>query len=301
MEKSPKKKNHHAVQKQIRTISCRKKEITDEKEINNELFKFYKALFEPKINVSNALIQDYLNRIEIPKLTKEQSRKCEGEITEEELLKALKKMPKNKSPGNDGITKEFYEAFWDDMKTLLLLSLKKAFKVGELSISQKQALIKLIEKKDKDKRQIKNWRPISLLNVDTKLVSKALAEPLKTALPSLVSSNQTAYLNGRFISEGRCLISDIFEVSDLLKLKGLLLKVDIKKDFDSVNHNFLLKVLKNESFGHYFLKWISIFLQNQESCVINRGKTTRYVPLKKGARQDDPISTLFFYISFHFY
>ena len=75
VEKSPKKKNHHAVQKQIRTISCRKNEITDEKEINNELFKFYKALFEPKINVSNALIQDYLNRIEIPKLTKEKSQK----------------------------------------------------------------------------------------------------------------------------------------------------------------------------------------------------------------------------------
>ena len=59
------------------------------------------------MNVSNALIQDYLNPIKISKLTKEQSRKCEGEITEEELLKALKKMPKNKSPGNDGITKEF--------------------------------------------------------------------------------------------------------------------------------------------------------------------------------------------------
>ena len=66
------------------------------KEINKELF-----------NVSNALIQDYLNRIEIPKLTKEQLQRCEGIITEEELLKALKKMPSNKSPQNDGIAKEF--------------------------------------------------------------------------------------------------------------------------------------------------------------------------------------------------
>ena len=120
------------------------------KKKNTELFKFYKALFEPKINVSNALIQDYLNRIEILKLTKEQSQKCEGVITEEELLKALKKLPNNKSPGNDGITKEFYEAFWDDLKTPLLLSVNKAFKVGELSTSPKQAVIKLIEKKDKD-------------------------------------------------------------------------------------------------------------------------------------------------------
>ena len=209
-------------------------------------------------------------------------------------MKALKKMPNNKSLGNDGITMEFYEAFWDDLKTPLLLSVNKAFKVGELSTSQKQAVIKLIEKKDKDKRLIKNWRPISLLNVDTKLVSKVLAERLKTALPSLISSNQTAYLNGRFISEGGRLISDIFEVSDLLKLKGLLLTVDIEKAFDSVNHNFLLKVLENYGFSHDFLKWISILLQNQESCVINGGKTTRYFPLKRGTRQGDPISAYLF-------
>ena len=205
-------------------------------------------------------------------------------------------MPNNKSPGNDGITKEFYEAFWDDLKTPLLLSVNKAFKVGELSTSQKQAVIKLIEKKDKDKRLIKNWRPISLLNVDTKLVSKVLAERLKTALPSLISSNKTAYLNGRFISEGGRLIqggrliSDISEISDLLKLKGLLLTVDIEKAFDSANHNFLLKVLENYGLSHDFLKWISILLQNQESCDINGGKTTRYFPLKRGTRQGNPIS-----------
>ena len=60
--------------------------IADEKVINIELFKFYKALIEPKINISNTHIQDYLNRIEIPKLTKEQSQRCEGVITEEELF-----------------------------------------------------------------------------------------------------------------------------------------------------------------------------------------------------------------------
>ena len=97
------------------------------------------------------------------KLTKKQSQKHEGEITEEELLKALKKIRKDKLPENGGITKEFYVPFWDDLKTLLLLSANKAFKVGELSTSQKVALIKLFEKKDNDKQLIKNWRPIFYL------------------------------------------------------------------------------------------------------------------------------------------
>ena len=162
-------------------------------------------------------------------------------------------MPNNKSPGNGGITREFYEAFWDDLKTPFLLIVNKAFKVRELSTSHKQAVIKLIEKKDKDKRLIKNWTPISLLNADTKLVSKTLTECLKTALLSLISSNQRACLNGRFISEGGCLISVIFEVSDLLKLKGFLLTVDIEKASDSVNHNFLLNVLENCGFSQDFL------------------------------------------------
>ena len=108
--------------------------------------------------------------------------------------------------------------------------------------------------KQKHKWLIKPWRPISLLNVDTKFASKVLTERLKTALPSLISSNQTAYLDGRFISERGSLISDISEVSDLLKLQGLLLTVNIEKATDSVNHNFLLKVLENYGFSHDFLK-----------------------------------------------
>ena len=89
------------VQNQIRTISCSEKE----KEINTELFKFYKALFEPKVKVFNALIQDHLNCIEILKMNKEQSQKCERVITEEKLLKTLKEMPNNMSQwqNNKGI------------------------------------------------------------------------------------------------------------------------------------------------------------------------------------------------------
>ena len=69
-------------------------------------------------------------------------------------------MPNNKSPGNDGLSKEFYEVFWEDLKTPLISSFKSLFDKGELSNSQKQAVIKLTEKKDKDKRYIANWRPI---------------------------------------------------------------------------------------------------------------------------------------------
>ena len=103
-------------------------------------------------------------------------------------------MPNGKSPEHDGLTKEFYEHFWDDLKFYFINSLRQ-FKIdGNLSISQRQAIIKLIAKKDRDKRFFKNWRPVSLFNVDTKILSKSLAEKLKNILPELISSNQTAYV-----------------------------------------------------------------------------------------------------------
>ena len=127
----------------------------------------------------------------LPNLASKSFNICESEITEKDLITALKSIPNGKSPGHDGSTKEFYEPFWDDSNFCFINSLKQSKIEGNLSFSQRQAVIKLIEKKDSDKRFVKNWRPISLLNVDTKILPKLLAEKLKNVLPELISSNQT--------------------------------------------------------------------------------------------------------------
>ena len=87
-------------------------------------------------------------------------------------------------------------------------------------------------------------RPISLLNIDAKLISKVLAKRIKKHLLSLISSNQTTYVDKRSISEGSRLISDILGITEFLKIKGLLLTVNVEKAFDSVDHRFLIDVLK---------------------------------------------------------
>ena len=141
-------------------------------------------------------------------------------------------MQNNKSPGNDGLTKEFFVTFWEDIKDAFLNSCRTAKLKKELSTSQRQAVIKLIEKKDKDKRFIKNWRPISLLNVDYKIISKALTSRLKKVLPDLISLQQTAYVGNRFIGESSRLIADIIEITDVLNKEGILVTMDIEKAFD---------------------------------------------------------------------
>ena len=137
-------------------------------------------------------------------------------------------------------------------------------------------------KKNRDKRLTKNWRPISLLNVNSKLISKSLANRLQDVTPNLVSENQIAYVNNRFISEGGRLISDILEITDSLQIDRLLMAIDIEKTFDSANHFFLISVLKRNGFEDDFIKWIKTLLKNQEPGVLNCGKATRYFKLERG-------------------
>ena len=103
-------------------------------------------------------------------------------------------MQNDESPGNDGLKKEFCETFWNKLKKIFVDSVSETKEKGHLSTSQKQAIIRLIEKKDKDKRFIQNWKPVYLLNVDLKIISKAFSEKLKKVLPDLISTQQTAYV-----------------------------------------------------------------------------------------------------------
>ena len=115
-----------------------------------------------------------------------------------------------------------------------------------------------------------------------------------SVLPSLISDNQSAYVDGRFISEGRRLIADVLQTTDMLKLTGMLVTIDIQKTFDSVNHQFLILALKRYGFGKMFIKWVKTLLNNQESYIINGGFITKYFKSDKGTRQGDPISANLF-------
>ena len=125
-------------------------------------------------------------------------------------------------------------------------------------------------------------------------MSKALLKRLKKALPSLIWDNQTTYVDKRFISQGGRLIADVLQTTDVLKLSGMLVTIDIQKAFDSVNHEFLTLALKRYGFGKTFIKRMKTLSNNQESCVINGEFTTNNFKLDKGARQGDPISAYLF-------
>ena len=166
-----------------------------------------------------------------------------------ECRKVLNSFPLNKVPGNDGLSIEFYETFWDLISNPLVASFNESFAKGTMSPSQRQAVITLTEKKDQDRCDLKNWRPISLLNIDAKIASKVIAERI---LPGLIHHNQSGYIPGRNISENIRSILDIMDYTKVKKLPGLLLFIDFEKAFDSLEWDFLEKWLEKFNFGPDF-------------------------------------------------
>ena len=124
--------------------------------------------------------------------------------------------------------------------------------------------------------------------MDTKIL-KALSERLKNILSSSVSTQQTANIKNRFIGEGGRLIFDIVDICDCNNIGRYLVTIDTEKVFDSLEHKFILVVLKKNGFGKNFVFWVEVLLNNEDPYVINGGNTTRYFPLQLSAHQGDPI------------
>ena len=148
-------------------------------------------------------------------------------------------MDSNKTPGSDGLPAEFYKIFWNDIADFLLGSINYAYKTGQLSVSQKRGIVKLIPKKDAEPYYVKNWRPTPLLNCDYKLATKAVANRLKQVLPKLIDNDQTGFLKGRFIGENIRLIDSVINFTAAKNIPGLLVFLDFEKAFDTVEWPFI--------------------------------------------------------------
>ena len=119
-----------------------------------------------------------------------------------------------------------------------------------------------------------------MLNVDTKILSKAISNKLKTVVSTLIAPQETAK---RFIGENGRLISDIIETSSGFNITGFLITMDIEKAFDPLGPSFLISVLKKLGFGKKNMNWIEILFKDQQLCVIIGGTTIQYFTLRRGA------------------
>ena len=145
--------------------------------------------------------------------------------------------------------------------------------------------------------ELKTWRPISLHNIDYKILSKALARRMEKVLPKLVHSDQTGFVNGRYIGQNIILLNDIMDYTDIKKLPGTFLFVDFEKAFDTIEWIFISKMLEVFKFGCNFKNWFSVIYNIIQSAVMNGGRMTEYIEIKRGVRQGCPLSPSLFILT----
>ena len=256
----------------LEKINHKKKHITsltkedgniahDPKQILEEEERFFKEIYQSKnVSPESANLEHFFDGLNT--LKQEEADTCEGLLTLAESTNSLQQFKINKAPGSDGFTIEFYRFFWNAIGQIMVDSFNYAFQNGDMSISQKRGIISLIPKKDKDKKYLKNWRPISLLNNDYKIVTKALALRLEKVLPTIISPNQTGYVKGRYIGESIRIITDMMSFTKKKNIPGLAVFLDFEKVFDSIEWCYLQKCLEAFNFGPQLRQWITVLYKN---------------------------------------
>ena len=234
----------------------------------------------------------FINSLDLP-LSDRESALCEGDITSAECLAALNSFRNNKSPGIDGLPYEFYKCFGDVLGSDLVTVLNDCLVQGSLSFTQRTGLITLLYKNN-DKLDTKNWRPISLLCSDCKILGKVLTNRLKSVISSVISSSQTCGVPGRFSGESVCLLQDIINHSNGKDIGGALISLDQEKAFDRVEWSFLQRVLVKMNFGPSFQSWVQLLYSGIFSCVLVNGFTSEAFRVARGVRQGCPLSPLLY-------
>ncbi|GBG74652.1 hypothetical protein CBR_g19060 [Chara braunii] len=214
-------------------------------------------------------------------------------LTLQELQEAVKSMARGKTPGDDGLPMEFYEATWDQIGPILLKLFNNVLEGGRLTEDMCRGTITLIYKKG-DKQNVRNWRPISLLNVSYKILAKALSRRLAKILPDLVRADQGAFVKGRSIAENILVAMGALEVISKEKRQVMVAMLDLEKAYDRVNWSFVLATLDHMNFGVPFRRRISAMYCHSTATVLINGRQSQEFKLSRSLKQDCPLAPLMF-------
>ena len=272
--------------------------LTKQKDIFEGAAEHFDKLFSPEKQEMNVV--DFLGEAheDIPKLSADDKSFTDNIITHEEVSQYVRKKLKNgKSPGSSGFSAEFYKVFWPQLGRHVTKAISHSLDSGILPTIQRQGLITLIPKPGRDHSSIKGYRPITLLNTLYKICSGVLAERLKSHLPKLICSDQSGFIEGRYIGDVIRNTLDIISDAQEKKINALVLTADLEQAFDKLTFSCILQALELFNFGPRFRGWIKVLLTENYSNVLMCGFLSHKINVKRSARQGDPIAPYLFVIA----
>ena len=283
-------KNKTAAKSMNLLITDSGSEVHDPKQILYHQHQFYKKLY-----TSEPTEKFIFENTENIKVLPEIKATMEGLFTIDELKAAVKQMSRNKTPGLDGLTAEFYGMFFSKIGVLLLDAVNYAFtNTGVLHNSALRGVINLIPKRNKDIRFVKNLRPISILCCDYKLVEKMLANRIKPALEFIINNDQKGFMADRRISCNIRRILDLVDYAEKNDIPGIIVSIDFLKCFDRIETHALINAMQYFGIGYDFQKWTRIIYTDSVSCVANNGHFSSYFKVTRSVKQGGPCSAYYF-------
>jgi hypothetical protein len=255
--------------------------------------RYYKKLYGNK--QTNSKSQSKLLKAITSLLKKDSRHKLEQSLQMEELAHAVNKMKKSKSPGSAGLTAELYQEFPFLLKGLLNMW-KFSLKQGILPKETRKGIISLIHKKN-EKNNIGNYRPITLLNMDYKIIAAAYANRLKEVIGSLVGHNQRGFIPGRDIRVSIMEAKLTLKIGQRLGINGAIILWDWEKAFDRVDRKWLFKIMHKMDFGSNFIQAIQILHKGSVASIEINGFLTEEFNINSGVRQGCPIAPFLFAIT----
>ncbi|KAF1326586.1 putative Pollike protein, partial [Globisporangium splendens] len=218
------------------------------------------------------------------------------DVTALDLTEAIKHMKATSSPGMDGLTAGFYQVAPDVFGQCLELVFNDRLERGKLLASQRKSAVVLLHKKG-SRADPGNYRPIALVQVDVKVLSKALTYRLQSAIPKLIHPDQKGFVRGRSIHHHVRFLADLQDLVTSRDEEAYALFLDFQKAFDRVNWDYMFRLLERMGIGDGFTRWVKLLYTDPQAHMLINGDIQPALHPTRGVKQGDPLSALLFILT----